>query len=111
MAVNVMEEYPPLQPTPRRAELVSAKKNMQAIKSIVQPMTKYAWCMAPGTLWQSVKNSGNIPRSMMCSGHISRKKPALTAEKIVLRPSSLTARCKLIMLLSSRGSSYPVVTH
>ena len=38
IAVNIREENPPLQPTPRRAALASARKIMQAIRLIVRLM-------------------------------------------------------------------------
>ena len=89
---NIRKDKPPLQPTPRRAVLASARKIMQAILAIVRLVTKNIWCMVPDTLWSSVNYSRNTLRSMPRRG--SKNKPAPVETKVVVSPSILTVKHK-----------------
>ena len=94
VAGNVREEKMPIQPTPGRAVLASSRKIMQAIRAIRRLVTKYAWCIYPGTIQRSVKYSRNIPRSKLYGSHTKTKKPTVEATKIVVRSLSSTERHK-----------------
>ena len=86
-------------PTPRRSVLASAGETMQVIWAMRQPVQKiHAWCMSPGTLWNSANYLRNTLRSAILGIHTKTRKPAPEAKKSSLMPSSLTARRKRSIL-------------
>ena len=94
MVGNERKENTPCLPTPRRAAMASARKKIQATRSIDRPEEKHACCTAPGTLRNSTKYSSNNLPSTPRSCHTMINKPDQAATKNLVRPSSLTAQQK-----------------